>query len=64
VVKTGFCQKNFSQTNEQQRHLKEKLISELDVDVDCRVHSNHLKNTFFSPQQMLAHKKTLTAAEL
>jgi len=29
VVKTGFCQRDFSMTNEQQRHVKEKLISEL-----------------------------------
>ena len=34
VVKTGFCQRDFSMTNEQQRHLKEKLISELLEEVE------------------------------
>jgi hypothetical protein len=29
VVKTGFCQRDFNMANEQQRHLKENLISEL-----------------------------------
>ncbi len=33
VIKTGFCQKDFSQTNEQQRHLQEKLISELHDEI-------------------------------
>jgi hypothetical protein len=34
VVKTGFCQGEFTMTNEQQRHLKEKLISEMLEEVE------------------------------
>ncbi len=34
VVKTGCCQRDFSQTNEQHRHLKEKLISELHEEIE------------------------------
>jgi hypothetical protein len=34
VVKTGFCQRDFSMTKEQQRPLKEKLISELLEEVE------------------------------
>ncbi len=34
VVKTDFFQRDFSMTNEQQRHLKEKLISELLEEVE------------------------------
>ena len=34
VVKTGFCKGDFSMTNEQQCHLKEKLISELLEEVE------------------------------
>jgi hypothetical protein len=34
VLKTGFCKGDFSMTNEQQSHLKEKLISELLEEVE------------------------------
>ncbi len=34
VVKTGFCQRDFSQTNEQHQHLKKKLISKLHEKVE------------------------------
>jgi hypothetical protein len=35
VVTTGFCQRDFSHTNEQQRHaLNKKLISEFHVEVE------------------------------
>ncbi len=49
MVKTGFCQRDFSMTNEQQRHLKEKLISELLEEVEFIKIS--LKICFFTPQQ-------------
>ncbi len=47
MVKTGFCQRHFGQTNEQQRHLHEKLISELHGEVDDPFKPE--KNTFFYP---------------
>jgi hypothetical protein len=34
VVKIGICQRDFGQTNEQQRHLNEQPISELHWEVD------------------------------
>jgi hypothetical protein len=34
MVKTGFCQRDLGQTNEQQRHFNEQPISELDWKVD------------------------------
>jgi len=51
VVKTGFCQRDFSKTHEQQRHLKEKLFSEQHEEVKSIKTSK--KNTFFPPQQKL-----------
>jgi hypothetical protein len=49
VVITGFCKGDFSMTNEQQCHLKEKLISELLEEVESIKISK--KITFFTPQQ-------------
>jgi hypothetical protein len=49
VIKTGFFKGDFSMTNEQQCHLKEKLISELLEDVESI--KIRLKNMFLTPQQ-------------
>jgi hypothetical protein len=50
VFKTGFCQRDFSMTNEQQRHLKEKLISEVLEEVESIKTSK--KYVFYPPAKM------------
>ena len=49
MVKTGFCQRQFRQTNEHQRYLNKKLNSELHGEVEFIQTS--LKILFFIPQQ-------------
>jgi hypothetical protein len=49
MVKTGFCQRDFGQTNEHPRYLNKKLISELHGEVES-IPTNY-KNTFFMAQQ-------------
>jgi hypothetical protein len=61
VVKTGFCQRDFSVTNEQQRRLKEKLISELLEEVESIKTS--LKICFLPPSKNVITSLTL-ASEL
>jgi hypothetical protein len=51
MVKTGFFQRQFRQTNEHQRHLNKKLNSELHGEVEFIQTS--LKILFFIPQQKL-----------
>jgi hypothetical protein len=40
MVKTGFCQRQFRQTNEHQRYLNKKLNSELHGEVCCLLSVN------------------------
>ncbi len=49
VVNIGFFQRDSGQTNEQQRHLNEKLISELHGEVES-IQTN-LKILFFAPRR-------------
>ncbi len=61
MVKTGFCQRDFSMTNEQQRHLMYKLIIELLEEVDSIKTS--LKICFLPPSKNVITSLTL-ASEL
>jgi hypothetical protein len=51
VVKTCFCQRDFSKTNEQQRHLKKKLFSEQHEEVES-IQTSKKKILFSSPTEM------------
>ena len=57
MVETGFCQRDFIMANEQQCHLKEKLISGLLEEVESIKTS--LKNMFLPPSKNVITSLTL-----
>jgi hypothetical protein len=59
VVKTGFCQRDFSKTNEQQRHLKKKLVSEKHEDEEVESIQTSKKILFFLPNRNKISSLTL-----
>ncbi len=48
MVKTGFCQRQFRQTNEHQRYINKKLNSELHGEVES-IQTKPVKKNFFYP---------------